>query len=354
MDQQIRAALALSERCPVKEIPEMLRRLPNYSGRSGVATELLRFVLVARWTEADPAAALDSIRPGTKPPAEELQPYSILATLAVSQPSLLIDHWQEVKTKLAVYDEETPGLIRALLAAAPERAAEVFALVNNDQKLANAAIPALWTMDREEAKRMAIANGKVSELLDCWGNENLDEACRWALEHGPKGLPVTKLSSWVETNPAEALTYYQNEASQEAKNALVRFLSLEIGKDDPTQGIDWLLPQPESREKNMALGAQMINWVGQDPEAASAWLRARPAGEERDSLVRSFTHVALAVDPPMALEWSATIGDPKIRDVALERNYLTWAREDPESARAWLEGTPPMPEEMVMKLKKGD
>lgn len=350
---QIRAALALAERCPIQDIPDLLNRLSGFSGRSGLATELLQMALAARWTEAHPYAALEAIRPGTKLPAKGLEPYSILSTLAASRPDLLIAHWEEVKSQLARYDEESPGLIRALLAAAPERAAEIVALVKDDPKLSHAAIPGLWMQDREEAKRMAIANGKVNELLDCWGNENLDEACRWALEHGPKGLPVMKLASWVETQPTEALGYYENEATQDAKNALIRHLSLEIGKDDPSQGIDWLLPQPESREKNMALAQQLVNWLGHDPEAASAWLRDRPDGKERESLVRSFSYAALALDPPMAMEWAATLGDPKTRDQALERNYVMWAREDPETARAWLEGSPAMPEEMVTKLKKG-
>jgi hypothetical protein len=354
LDQQLRAALATAHTCPWDRIPLMLREINSLRGQEGIALQCLEMALAARWVDADPAAALTAALPLVHGPGnpQQPEPHLVLKLLATTHPALLLDRWSEVQPSLRQRPHLAPDLIDSILQAAPERAAELHASLQEDPKLAAAALTALWHVDREAAKRTVLADGTIDDLVRWWVKEDPAAANRWALENAPKQLNPYRIGVWAQADPAGCLAFFESEATPEAKAAMLRPLSLEIGKDDPRDGIDWLATQPASSDRTKAIAQNLVDWLGRDSEAASLWLREQSPGDERDSLVRAFSTVAVGLDPPTAIQWAATIDDATMRDSALHRNFEYWWRQDPRAAGAWLDDPPALPAELLDKWRQ--
>ena len=354
LDQQLRAALALAETCPWDRIPAMLREINGLRGQEGIALQCMGMALAARWVDADPAAALTAALSMVHGPAspEQPEPHFVLKMLATAHPALLLDRWSEVQPGLRERPHLAPDLIDSILQAAPERAAELHASLQEDPKLAATALTALWHADREAAKRTALASGTIGDPVRWWAQEDPAAANRWALENAPQQLNPHRIGAWAQADPAGCLAFFESAATPEAKAAMLRPLSLEIGKDHPRDGIDWLTRQPESAERTRAIAQNLIEWLGRDGEAASMWLGEQPPGDERDSLVRAFSTVAVGLDPPAAIQWAATIDDATMRDSMLKRHFEYWWRQDPQAAGGWLDETPALPAELVDQWRR--
>jgi hypothetical protein len=354
LDQQLRAALAMAETCPRERMPALLREIKALRGQAGPALLLLEAALAARWVEADPEAALTAALPMLDGRSHPDQPEShlVLLSLASSHPRLLLERWSEVQSSLRHRPHLGPELIRSILEAEPDRAAELHTALRDEPKLAAAALTALWHADPEAAKRSALANGTIDELLRWWSREDPEAANLWALENAPKHLNPFRIGAWAQADLAGALAFFESEAGPEAKSSMLRPLSLEIGREDPRAGIDWLATQPPSPDRTKAIAQNLVDWLGRDSESASLWLREQPPGDERDSLIRAFSMVALDLDPPMAIEWAATIDNSGVRDSTLDRHFVSWWRQDPQAAAAWLEDPPALPAELVEQWKE--
>jgi len=348
VDQQIRSALAMAQRCSLADIPAMLSEIDKLRGTGGVALDILEHALVARWVEADPTGALSKALAD----GPNIRPFLFIG-LAVSHPDGLLDRWAEVQKSLATQPELGKSVVQSILNAAPEKAADLLASLQQDPTtLASAALAVLWHLNPEEAKRSAVADGRVNDILDLWKAEDPTAACRWALESVPTGLNPFRLGEWVQTDLPGVLKYLDLEASPDARDALLRPISMELGKSDPKAGIDWLLTQPATSGRTRAMAQNLVDWVLRDGEAASSWLSEQPPSNDTDVLVRAFSHMAERLDPPMAFSWAATITDPQIRDQTLDRNFNYWRREDPQAARAWLDSNPEIPTELLQKWRK--
>jgi hypothetical protein len=92
-------------------------------------------------------------------------------------------------------------------------------------------------------------------------------------------------------------------------------------------------------------GATLENLVGQwaakDSTNAVAWIKDRPAGEQRD---RMFANVAMGLaqtSPSQAAEMAVTqIPAGNIQDDAVTSVVYQWARSDLSGAKAWVEQFP--------------
>jgi len=343
--QQIRAALAMAQNCPAADIPGKLSEIDRMRGREGVALQILEYALAARWVDVDPAGATATAMtdgPSVRP--------SVFLCLAGTHPRKLLDRWPEVQRRLAEQPELGRAVVVSLLQSSPESAVELLRGMQQEPgALPSAEVAVRWHLDPEDAKQKAIESGRVNELLTLWKSQDLDAACHWALQHDPKNLNRLTLGAWVQSNPAGVMNYLQTVASPEARDALLQPISQQIGRIDPKAGLDWLANQPASSGKVGAMANSLVDWLAADSEAASAWLRAHPPTEERDSLVRAFSQVAQGLDPPRAFEWAATIIDPAIRSQSLDRMYENWQREDPEGAQSWLESSPNVPADLLKK-----
>lgn len=101
-----------------------------------------------------------------------------------------------------------------------------------------------------------------------------------------------------------------------------------------------------------ASAAMMRVWTHRDPEAASAWMAAQPAGEIRDQAIGAFVRWADVRDPEAGLMWAATMTDAARRQEAMRHIIKQLGGRAPAEAGPWLEQNTTLPAEERAELQR--
>ena len=92
----------------------------------------------------------------------------------------------------------------------------------------------------------------------------------------------------------------------------------------------------EGKQRNFVYERIADAWLGEDREAASAWLGGLPPSEARDKAVSTFAKELFPIDATSALDWAASIHDEKQRTDRVEKLLKQWRESDPGAAESWL------------------
>jgi hypothetical protein len=95
----------------------------------------------------------------------------------------------------------------------------------------------------------------------------------------------------------------------------------------------------------------MDDWSGDDPEAASTWIRSLPGGNLRDSASKSLVEKIHGDDPAGALEWANQIKDEDLRTQYQQRVFQSWLPDDPQKAMQALQSLPAEVQERIFSDK---
>ena len=179
-----------------------------------------------------------------------------------------------------------------------------------------------------------------------WAATKPEEALAWA-----KGLP-DDLSAKAVTGAMEHLVEKDFAlAVREAgslppaqQDAALLALSDGLNDDDPARVEQVLKLVGEAAEgpgRAEAAKQALDDWTRQDPEAASAWLAAQPAGQTREAAIEGLAGAAVDAkkDPEAGLEWTAVLTDPSHRGQLLKANVAQWAKYDAAAARSWVQSS---------------
>ncbi len=151
------------------------------------------------------------------------------------------------------------------------------------------------------------------------------------------------LTTWSENDPAAAARYALESglATDDAFIVVRQQLGRKWAELDPQGAATYALahePQnPNQARPDSLLSSAMRQWVGQDPYAASGWVSALPAGEQRDQTVALLAHAAIHSEPDGALAWAGNIADPALRQRTLQNCFALWVQADNSRAAGWLE-----------------
>lgn len=98
----------------------------------------------------------------------------------------------------------------------------------------------------------------------------------------------------------------------------------------------WMERYSQSSETPQPLRASVTAWVQKYPDQARQWFEEQPASPQRDSLnATAVTAFAARGKFKEAAAMLQGIGDPKLRQSAIERLDFTWTQRDPQGAAAW-------------------
>jgi hypothetical protein len=81
-------------------------------------------------------------------------------------------------------------------------------------------------------------------------------------------------------------------------------------------------------------------WAAKDAHGAGEWIRALPAGAERDRSSESFAGAIANKFPREAWDWVLAISDNLGRDRAAAQVVKVMAERDPATTRQWIESGP--------------
>jgi hypothetical protein len=98
----------------------------------------------------------------------------------------------------------------------------------------------------------------------------------------------------------------------------------------------WLRTQPPGEERDWAVERAFRRWLSRDREAATQWLREAESGAVLEPAIDLLARSLAARFPRKAIVWAKRIADESRRQACLVAIGQVWHRRDPEAVREWL------------------
>ncbi len=104
-------------------------------------------------------------------------------------------------------------------------------------------------------------------------------------------------------------------------------------------------------EKETAFEEVLYTWSTSAPDSAFTWALALNPGSPRDSALRAFVFRTAHQKPAKAFQAALAITDSHSQETALFTVITEWASHDKHAAKATIEATASLPEELRIRLK---
>lgn len=315
------------------ELAEILNTMRQevLSDSSSSGYSLSRLVL-AEWVKKDPAAALLA---GFQNP--RLGAAEAFASWAMGDPATALD-WLESDGFPAGLADKKDGL----------RAAALRPLLGRDFDRATAEFLKLPAESNPWEGRAGLMAG--------WANEAVhDPTLRERLVAFAKttGRPEdhahmnhSLLREWPQEDALGMLTYlhelrgYLESADLPAEKRPTleaTAVGAAIYREYDRPALEWWMERYGDRpEVPGPLQDAMIGWRQKDPDKVNQWFAEQPPSPQRDALQASLVPTMIALGKMAdAAQAIGNIGDPDLRQSAIERLDYVWSRRDPAAAAAW-------------------
>jgi hypothetical protein len=326
-EKRERAITGIADDMTVDELRDALQRLGKIHVRERAR---IRTVLLARWGELDPTAAIRYA--------------ASLANLADRSPAVcaVIGHWVG----------KDPRAAEAWVVALPPGAMKTDALA--------ALVEGLAVNEPHRALQLAQGNPAEGFGIPRYGHSNL--------------VP-SLFDKWLVDDPAAAADAAAKlPASAYFRDSALNLIARRWAEKDLARALAWAQSLgPNVDRSNTAMTGSLLTWLTKDPDAAMAWLNEYPDGDLKLGLVRNIAsnlnsedpalamHLAVAIpsgiareqsidesmrmwlcdNPAAAAQWALQQDDTKTRRVALRRVAIQRLMDDPKEARDWITSLPP-------------
>jgi hypothetical protein len=222
--------------------------------------------------------------------------------------------------------ESTPGPVPASgseVTSLCARISESLAKADDNHHIFDALLPSLVEADPKAAALLAGSFERGSTRVEMlrvvaltWASFDPDEAEKWAAGLQDAGERTEALSTVcagiASRDPARALAVVERLGLGERRSAMVRNF--------------------------------VAQWMEQEPIAATNWMMARPADEEREQLIARAAFVRSQTDPRVAATMVAEQIPPGVlQEEAAISIVHQWAWSDWDSAAAWVDHFPSGP-----------
>ena len=277
-------------------------------------------MLLSAWADVDPMAALAFAQENTN---GGFATGTILTTWASADPDAAI-RWAESNHEGDGANPYLAGIIRSLVVTDPARATALLTGMPRSMERGEA-LDAMFPhllQQGPEATREWIA-GLTDDSLR---NGAIMRSADKLAAADPAGT-----AAWLLANPGEATQrrmddVYSVWAGKDQQAAVASFTALPIGE-----------------ERSNALRGLVSTVAREDPGAAVSMMDRFP-NDVTDRVVQNFVWHSLWKDPDVALSQIARITDQGERDQTYGRTIAYWMGQDSEAANAWLQANPMSPE----------
>lgn len=160
---------------------------------------------------------------------------------------------------------------------------------------------------------------------------------------GSEPLSSVIYRQWAANDPqAAALQAAQDKTADGWRSPVNQVVRTWAGQD-PAAAANWSLSLPESEARSRSISQVLRQWTREDANAAANWINALAPGAARDTAVAAMASAMAATDPQNAVSWARNIADEKARNNALQRISREVMWRDPTNGTAVLQaaGVPP-------------
>jgi uncharacterized protein YbaA (DUF1428 family) len=153
-------------------------------------------------------------------------------------------------------------------------------------------------------------------------------------------------------DPVRAAAWYEQQEHEDYAKVMMAIVAAEWVEQDPEAAIAWVLARPPATERDQALERLMNRWVNIDTDAATAWMQQANLDSERSPMVEPYIRGLAATDPAGASAWVNRIPDQNRRERSILIVASAWQSRDPAGAESWL-STLDLSEQARAKIARG-
>jgi len=299
-----------------RAVLESFNKLPQ-----NAATDFAKKLVLARWAEANPAAALNWAKSRTLYDGRGVAMATVFETWAAKDPTAALAAVSQVDDAQARADIYQ-NIFARLAAANPVAALATLQKLPAGQQSLNAYGEVFYTWAMQDPKAAATAAQNLPPSL-------------------ARNQAIQQLASgWAQTDPTAALAWANGlPAGNSRTDALMSALTA-IATEDPKAGTTYLASLPNGPAKNSLTVNFATNWAASDPAAALAWTDKNTSGQMHDQAVQGILAQMSEADPAGAAAYLAQISLASVRDVALPQLASAWAQKDIQGALTWAQSLP--------------
>lgn len=154
----------------------------------------------------------------------------------------------------------------------------------------------------------------------------------------PNNEPLSSViyRQWAASDPQAAALQARQENVDGWRSPVGQVVRTWAGQD-PAAAANWSLSLSDPAEQSRSISQVMRQWSRTDPTAAANWINALPPGSSHDAAVAALAYSIASTDPQYAVSWAQNIADATARNNALQRVGLAVMRRDPTNGAAILQ-----------------
>lgn len=154
---------------------------------------------------------------------------------------------------------------------------------------------------------------------------------------GNEPLSSVVYRQWATNDPqAAALQASQDNAGGGWRSPVGQVVRTWAGQD-PTAAANWALSLTDPETQARSISQVMRQWTREDLTAATNWVNTLPAGATHDTAVAALAFSMAGTDPQSAINWAGNIVDATARNNALQRISREVMWRDPTNGNAILQ-----------------
>lgn len=188
---------------------------------------------------------------------------------------------------------------------------------------------------REQIIHMSSSSSEWKDFHYAWGALGGQSVVEFGMD-SPKTDMAAAFSGWASANPQAALDWYHSqEPDFQSKSDLKWGAVYGLANTDPQRATDFAMQRQEGGDKDagrmMSLIAKAVLRTGTPVEAAQ-WSSSLPDGNLRDVAVSEVARDYANDDPTAAVTWLQSLPQSKGQSKGLGTAFSTWARRDADAA----------------------
>lgn len=199
------------------------------------------------------------------------------------------------------------------------------------------------TENGKEANATEDGNYYMVSLLGTIAKTDLDRAAQLAQtsmnRSRARGEVMEQLLNQFlkQRSPEATQTWASSLAAGPFKDGVLSRLAGTLAAKDAPSTAAWVSTLPEDETKPRVMSQVVESWSRENPNEAGAWLNQFPRSAATDAPRETFAMNVLRKDPEAAFAWASTITDEKRRERATSEVVKSWFQREPEIARQWVD-----------------
>jgi DNA-binding transcriptional regulator YbjK len=149
-----------------------------------------------------------------------------------------------------------------------------------------------------------------------------------------KFLTLEMISTVAKKDPDKVISMLEQFPPEDQNNAL-RSIGYSWGQSDPKAALDWANQQPDPQVKSLILPGAIEALSEKDPNSALELAQSLPAGDSRTSLIGNVLYKLSESDPKGAVGYAMNLPSSENRNMMIRVMAVQWIRDDSQGALGW-------------------